>query len=336
MTAGPKARNHIPNFQSAIVKWFEVNARDLPWRRTSDPYRIWISEMMLQQTQVATVIPYYKRFLDRFPSLQILAKSSEEEVLKFWEGLGYYRRAKNLRLAAQLIVAKFDGEFPDTREALLEIPGIGPYSAGAILSIAFRKSTPALDGNLIRVYSRMYAVTEAVDELATMKRLWKIAKDHAPSESGRSREFAEGMMELGALICTPKNPLCHTCPVQNMCRAFRRKIVGKLPTKNRGRTREKLFEAVAVMRRKNKVALFPKGSDPKFPDFMRLPFCALPKKIIQTQKSFRYSVTYRDIEVFLQKELPSNGQKPVWVEQSKLSEILLPAIDRKILRAHLG
>ncbi|MDB5037383.1 MAG: mutY [Bacteriovoracaceae bacterium] len=324
----------ILKFQNQIVSWFNKNARKLPWRETSDPYKIWISEVMLQQTQVSTVIPYYDRFLKRFPNLESLAASTEDEVLKYWEGLGYYRRGKNLRLAAQMIVEKFSGKFPDTREELLSIPGIGPYSAGAILSIAFRKTAPALDGNLIRVYARFYGIQDDVAEVKTLKVLWKLAGEHAPDDSKMTREFAEGMMELGALICTPKNVKCTECPVSKNCVALKKDLVALLPRKRPDRKREKLYEQVWLQRKKNKVAFYPKGSDPKFPDFMRLPHRFLKAPPILYEKKFKYSVTHRDFEVFLMKT-STVEKRIIWLDRAKLQEILLPAIDRKIIRSAL-
>lgn len=328
----------IPEFRKAVVDWFAANARDLPWRETSDPYKIWVSEMMLQQTQVSTVIPYYKKFLAKFPNVRSLASASELEVLKLWEGLGYYRRAKNMRLAARMIVEKFDGKFPATREELLSVPGIGPYSAGAILSIAFRKSTPALDGNLIRVYSRVYALRDLVNETSTLKKLWALALEHCPPDANASREFTEGMMELGALICTPKNPNCDLCPLARLCEAKKLNLVAELPRKAAERLREKYYEVVSIVRKGDKLGLLPKGSDPKFPDFMRLPFRLVrkPTKKEIALRKFKYSVTHRDFEVFVETKRAGASNKFVWVSSRELDEILLPAIDRKIVRANLA
>lgn len=328
----------VKKFQDAIVSWFKESARDLPWRKTSEPYKIWISEMMLQQTQVATVIPYYLRFLERFPNIEALAEASEDEVLKYWEGLGYYRRAKNLRLAAQLICRELDGRFPNSRDELLQIPGIGPYSAGAILSIAFRISTPALDGNLIRVYSRFYAIRDAVDSSATLKNLWEIARAHAPSEPECSREFAEGMMELGALICTPKNPKCPFCPLKKDCVGFETKIAETLPRKARKGERQVKYERVIYAMRQNKIGFLPKGSDPKFPDFLRLPYRSL-KKAPQDSKKFRlfrYSFTHRNFRVYVERAKIPTRMKMIWLPKAELENILLPAIDRKIIRSFGG
>lgn len=323
-------------FQTQILNWFAQNARSLPWRETSDPYRIWISEIMLQQTQVATVVEYYKRFLERFPDLQSLAAASEEEVLKYWEGLGYYRRGKNLRLAAQMIIEKFGGEFPRTHEELLSLPGIGPYSAGAILSIAFRLSAPALDGNLIRVYSRYYGIQKPVDETQTLKKLWNLARSHSPQSADEVREFAEGMMELGALVCTPQNPRCNECPLRASCQAHHKGLTQSLPRKKRKAASVKKFELIYFSTKKDRVALLPKGSDRKYPDFRRLPFKSLSTepRSSQYQTKFKYSVTHRHFLAFVSSKLPKRSVE--WIKIKDLSQVLLPAIDRRILKHFLG
>ncbi len=327
-------------FSDLIVEWFRKEARDLPWRKTSDPYRIWISEIMLQQTGVSTVISYFEKFIKRFPTIKDLAAADEHEVLRYWEGLGYYRRAKNLRAGAQMICKEFAGTFPNTRDELLKVPGIGIYSAGAILSIAFRKPQPALDGNLIRVYSRYFGIQDFVDEGSTLKKLWKIAEDQMPRSSEEIRAFTEGMMELGATVCSPKNPRCLFCPVRKNCKSFKEGWQFDLPRKRLSKKREKHEEVVYIFNKKNKLAFLPKGSDPKFPDFLRLPYQKIssrdeiPKAFIHKLK---YSVTHRDFVVYLtsgsvRSEVDVPKKNWIWLEEKELSNILLPAIDRKALR----
>jgi len=320
-----------------VIRWFLANHRKLPWRETSDPYKIWVSEVMLQQTTVATVIDYYKRFLDLFPSLVVLGSADEAEVLKAWQGLGYYRRAKNLRAGAQFVIEKFSGQLPKTLSELLEIPGIGRYSAGAILSIAHRIPTVALDGNLIRIYSRHEGVSDPVDDSATLKRLWQIAESHVPSDSSVAREFTEGMMELGALVCTPRNPKCGNCPLKSSCRAFSDGLTEILPRKSKSLARKKLVEIVYWSEKNGKVAVCSKGSDPKYPDFMRLPFkpgdgASKPKTFL---KKLKYAVTDRDFEVYLVKgNQKHSGVR--WISLDRFDDVLLPTIDRKIIRLMKG
>jgi A/G-specific adenine glycosylase len=207
--------NRSREIQTSLLHWFEQNGRDLPWRKTRDPYAIWISEIMLQQTQVATVIPYYQRFLKSFPTVHRLAKSDLSRVLKIWEGLGYYSRARNLHRASKIILNHFKGKIPDHLTDLLNLPGIGKYTAGAILSIAYNKEAPILDGNVKRVLSRLFAVSK--DPKKTEGLLWKISESLIPK--GRPNAFNQALMDLGSMICAPKDPLCHRCPLYRCCKA---------------------------------------------------------------------------------------------------------------------
>ena len=200
-----------------LLKWFRKNARDLPWRKTKDPYAIWISEIMLQQTQVDTVVPYYHRFLKRFPTVRQLARARLDTVLKLWEGLGYYSRARNLHLAAKTIIRDHNGNIPQTKQTLLSLPGIGLYTAGAIASIAFNKDESLVDGNVIRVLCRLFRIRKNPKSGTTQKRLWHLAKELLPS--GRAGLFNQAMMELGATVCLPRKPNCGACPLRKMCGA---------------------------------------------------------------------------------------------------------------------
>jgi len=203
--------------QTQLLRWFELKGRDLPWRKTRDPYAIWISEIMLQQTQVATVIPYYKNFLKSFPTVRHLARADLSDVLRVWEGLGYYSRARNLHKAARTVVTLFNGKIPDTPEDLLSLPGIGRYTAGAILSIAFNREAPILDGNVKRVVARTFAIPGDPKEAKTEQKLWEISGALIPR--GHASSFNQALMELGATVCTPKAPLCLICPLHDLCKA---------------------------------------------------------------------------------------------------------------------
>lgn len=211
------------------MEWYAKFQRDLPWRHTQDAYRVWISEIMLQQTRVATVIPYYERFLSRFPNIAALAAAPEEEVLRFWSGLGYYSRARNLLLAAKKIVTRHGGKFPDTRTAALELPGIGHYTAAAILSIAFGEKLAVLDGNVARVLARLDVLHGDLRSPRRWSELQTRADELlAPAEPG---DWNQAMMEFGATLCTPRSPQCLICPVQRFCGARRAGIVEELPEK---------------------------------------------------------------------------------------------------------
>ena len=206
----------------ALGRWFERQKRVLPWRDAPTPYRVWVSEIMLQQTQVVTVVPYFERFMASFPTVERLAAASEDAVMKHWAGLGYYSRARNLHRAAQGVVTDSGGAFPADREGWESIPGVGPYTAGAILSIAYEKPEAILDGNVERVVSRFRTVTRAGGDSFYKQRLWRLSGlgvRQAASAGVSPSVFNQALMELGATVCTPKNPRCELCPVAEGCRA---------------------------------------------------------------------------------------------------------------------
>ena len=210
-----------------LLAWYRKCRRILPWRENPNPYGVWISEIMLQQTQVDTVIPYYYRFLELFPTVTALAAAPPEQVLKSWENLGYYTRARNLHQAAKVICEKFKGKIPDTWEAIIALPGIGAYTAGAILSIAFRKPIPAVDGNVRRVLSRLFAINAPIARTDTLKAIQALAASLVPKKMPGS--FNQALMDLGAMICTPKTPVCIDCPLSDLCRARKAGLQDRLP-----------------------------------------------------------------------------------------------------------
>ncbi|MBM3975798.1 MAG: hypothetical protein FJ299_02270, partial [Planctomycetes bacterium] len=228
--------SQAPDASAALVRdlcaWFDRAQRDLPWRRTRDPYAIWISEAMLQQTRVETVIPYWRRFLERFPDLRALAAAPEDSVVAAWSGLGYYRRARALREAARALVERHAGGFPRTRDAWLALPGVGPYTAGAVLSIAFDEPEPLVDGNVLRVFARLFAIAEPIDRPATVKRIWARAAELVPRRprgATRPRNWNQALMELGATVCLPREPNCGECPVRAHCAARAAGRTAELP-----------------------------------------------------------------------------------------------------------
>lgn len=239
----------------SLLRWFAENKRNLPWRRSRDSYKIWVSEIMLQQTQVDTVIPYYQRWMKRFPNLGSLASAPLSRVLKAWEGLGYYARARNLHRAARIIAKKREGKFPASAEELRKLPGIGRYTAGAISSIAFNQPEPILDGNVKRVLSRLFALKEAVDTQAGESRLWEMAEDLVTGVKGSYGDFNQALMELGALVCLPENPECGACPVENLCEAHRLKRETEFPVKLRNQKTEALKTVALVAWKDGRVLL---------------------------------------------------------------------------------
>jgi A/G-specific adenine glycosylase len=213
-----------------LLHWFSKNARTLPWRSIPTPYRVWVSEIMLQQTQVATVLPYYDRFLNSFPDIFALAQAKEADLMRHWEGLGYYRRARSMHAAAKQIVDQHDGVFPTEFDQVLALPGIGRYTAGAILSISGDQRFPVLEGNTQRVLSRWVALRRPPTEPASSKLLWQIADAMLPPKKG-SGAFNQAAMELGALVCTPRNPSCDVCPVRKHCTAHDQGLETEIPGK---------------------------------------------------------------------------------------------------------
>ena len=210
-----------------LLAWYRKNSRSLPWRETKDPYRIWISEIMLQQTRVDTVLPYYNRFLKTFPDVHALARAPLQDVLKAWENLGYYSRARHLHAASRMLVEQFGGKIPDTPEALKTLPGIGQYSAGAIMSIAFGRAVPAVDGNVRRILYRVFAITKPADDPEEQKKLFALAASLVPGT--QPGDFNQALMDLGATICRAKNPDCAACPLASVCRAHFAGLQNTLP-----------------------------------------------------------------------------------------------------------
>jgi len=235
-------------FQRRLLAWFERRKRALPWRTTRDPYRIWISEVMLQQTRVAAVLPFYERFLQRFPTVRALARAREEAVLEAWAGLGYYSRARNLKRAARVIVRKHGGHFPRTLEDALALPGVGRYTAAAVLSMAYGARLAVVDGNVARVLARLGAIRGDVRRPAIWKQLASAAqKLLAPAGLGTPGAWNQALMELGATVCTPRAPRCAECPLARDCRALSLGVQGLIPAKRLKRQTENVRLAAAVL-----------------------------------------------------------------------------------------
>ena len=276
------------SIRRSLLAWFAANARDMPWRRTRDPYAIWISEVMLQQTQVDTVIPYYHRFLETFPTIDRLAAADLDRLLKVWEGLGYYTRARNLHKAARAVVENHAGQIPDDLDALLSLPGVGRYTAAAVGSIAFGLAAAVLDGNVIRVLSRLDCVKDDPSKPKIRERLWQRADELLdPAHPG---DFNQAMMELGATICLPRNPLCLTCPVAAACIARARGLQDKLPIRKKAAKLPLRVVAVGLIWKDRKLLIDKRkpegllGGLWEFPGGKRLPGEKLPATIVREAK----------------------------------------------------
>jgi A/G-specific adenine glycosylase len=266
--------------QSQLLEWYYLNRRQLPWRGIHDPYKIWISEVMLQQTQVRTVIPYYERFLKKYPDISTLAKTKADKLLKCWAGLGYYSRARNLRKAAQVIMTGHGGKFPKTFEAVHALPGIGRYTAAAILSICFGEPLAVLDGNVMRVLTRALRIHSNINEGDVRQRLWKLAQDLLVCE--KPGDFNQALMELGAIICTPRQPNCSQCPWEGKCLAKLANVQELLPEKGNRKSSRKSFHAVVILEYHEKYLLVRRSEKGQLQGFWEFPCFELRSSQLET------------------------------------------------------
>ncbi len=246
------------SFRKSLINWYLEEKRNLPWRETSDPYKIWVSEIMLQQTRVDTVIPYYERFIHTFPTMEALAKAQEEKLLKQWEGLGYYSRARNLQAGVKEVVETYNSVVPKTREEILSLKGVGPYTAGAILSIAYGKPEHAVDGNVMRVLSRVLLIKEDIAIPKTRKIFEQAVTEIIDPQDPSS--FNQGLMELGAVICTPTSPKCLLCPVRDNCAAFYAGEQNVLPVKTKNKKTKILHYDIYLTQNEHQQFLMEKRS----------------------------------------------------------------------------
>ncbi len=329
---------NIPQFQKSLLRWYSKKARDLPWRRTRDPYAIWVSEIMLQQTQVTTVIPYYEKWMKKFPTLQSLARAPLDSVLHAWAGLGYYRRARMLHQGAQEVLKNWNGKIPERASELQKIPGIGRYTAGAIASIAFEEKSPLVDGNVIRVFSRLKALRSPVDQPSTLRRLWKLAEDLLPDES--IGNFNQALMELGSQVCTPQNPRCETCPVHGHCKAYRAQRQAFYPVRLLKEKMIKLRERAFLIEKNSRVLIQKQTGKDRWSGLWIFPNLNLEeslrrREVLKIKHGFtkylidlRVYQTQADEKIFLMPKMLS--KKFRWVKREDLKKIAFPSPHQKI------
>ncbi len=283
----PPARRQ--RLRRKLKNWYDGAARDLPWRETTDPYRIWISEIMLQQTTVAAVVPYYHRFFDAFPDLQSLAEAEEHEVLRLWEGLGYYSRARNIWKAARRIAGELNGNFPAQVSELRDLPGIGRYTAGAIASFAFDQKAPILEANTVRLYSRLMGYAGDPRSAEGQRTLWNFAESILPNTSpGR---FNQALMELGQAVCTPKEPDCSACPVSRECRAFAEGSQSSIPRPKEPRPLTDVTEASIAVRRNGAYLLRRRGEGERWAGLWDFPRFELGRRDVLLSSRLKMSKT---------------------------------------------
>ncbi len=336
-----------PALPGLLLEWYDKNARPLPWRRDSDPYHVWLSEIMLQQTGVLVVKDYYRRFLAVFPTVQALAGAEEQTVLKLWEGLGYYSRARNLMKAARLIVNEHGGRFPDTYEKIIKLPGIGHYTAGAIASICFNRPTPAVDGNVVRVITRIAGIGDEVTE-AVKKRITESLKAIYPAD--RPGDFTQSLMDLGAVVCIPNGtPKCGQCPVSDICAANRDGTAMSLPVKSQKQAKKQQELTVFLLSCGDDIALHRRGDSGLLAGLWELP--NVPGRLNDTAavalaaewgvkpaallRSFQRSHVFTHIKwdmVCYDIECGAQPDRFVWVSRRELSETYaLPTAFRKLV-----
>ena len=321
-------------FRQNLLRWYRRSHRKLPWRATRDPYRIWVSEIMLQQTRVDTVLPYYARWLRAFPTVQALARATDDRVLKLWEGLGYYSRVRNLHRAAQIIVREHDGKLPRTLDSLLELPGVGRYTAGAIASIAFGQRAPLVDGNVARVFARIFAIRADVRSPRTFQSLWQLAEHLLPEDN--PGEFNQALMELGALVCTPANPRCDICPMRHACRARARGLVTQLPHRGHKPQTVRVDANAALIRRGGRILLQRRPQRGLLANLWELPQADRSRFRLGRQLcEVRHTITHHRIAMRVLECIPkipirSNGRWR-WATRRQLQALALPAAHRRAI-----
>lgn len=342
------------SFSAAILQWFDQHGRKhLPWQQNKTPYRVWVSEIMLQQTQVTTAIPYYERFMQLFPDLPALANANIDEVLHAWAGLGYYTRARNLHRAAQMVMQDFHGQFPDTLESLQLLPGIGRSTAGAILSIAYQQRATILDGNVKRVLARYLGETEPVNEKSVEMKLWQAAENFTPQQ--RCDDYTQAVMDLGATLCTRSKPDCAHCPLVSHCKAYAEDMTHLLPAKKATRGIPTRTATFLVLQSGTHVYLQKRPAQGIWGGLWSLPqldgkpnkkrireFCLtelhLPVSKLSTQASFRHTFSHYHLEihpVLIQTTMPAKVMEcsdQIWYNPDDPAAVGLPKPIQTILR----
>jgi A/G-specific adenine glycosylase len=349
----------MSDWSHKLLKWYEINKREMPWRGISDPYKIWLSEVILQQTRVNQGWDYYNRFTEKYPTVKKLAAASEHDVLKLWQGLGYYSRARNMHHAAKEIATKYKGKFPADYESIRALKGVGDYTSAAISSIAYNLPYPVVDGNVLRVYSRVLGISTPIDSNEGKKKIWEAARELLPGKNPGT--YNQAIMELGSLCCTPKNPNCEECPIQSACYAFAHKLTDKLPIKTgKTKVRERYLNYVVITSGTKVLIRHRQGKDiwKGMYDFA----CIETEKAIPTEKLFK-SKEWKDlfattkpvieqvseayvhilshqklnanfIQVKISKPLKIVPEGGIWIEKKKIEKYALPRLIDNYIRKY--
>ncbi len=344
--------NNYDSFAQALLGWFELHGRhDLPWQVDRTVYRVWVSEIMLQQTQVATVIPYYHRFLSSFPSIKVLANAHIDQVLRHWQGLGYYARARNLHCSAQIIRDQYRGEFPQTINAVLQLPGIGRSTAAAILTFACGQNWPILDGNVKRVLARCFMVAGWYGQSSTMKQLWLLSEAVTPAQ--RTDDFNQAMMDLGSMVCLKSKPLCQHCPLANNCASNQQQVQHQYPHRKPAKRKPHKSTLMLLHRYRNQVLLYRRpptaiwGGLWSLPEVagvdevsawqqdnlsLQSPCSSVYENLIKHQFShFSLDISVAIVELVSFPKKVADCENQVFVDFNRLSELGLPTPVRNIL-----
>lgn len=295
------------NFSYEILNWYAENKRVLPWRSTRNPYNIWLSEVMLQQTRVAQGLPYYEKFIKEFPTVKEMASASEERVLKLWQGLGYYSRARNMHATAKMVVNEFNGSFPNTYEGLIKLKGVGDYTASAIASICFNQAEPVVDGNVYRVLARYYGIELAINSTAGIKHFKKLAREVMNTKE--IRDYNQGIMEFGAIQCTPKKPYCLHCPLSENCIALAQNRVHELPVKlKKLKVKKKNFNYLIFLDSKKHTILEQRTGKGIWQNLYQFPLFESESEANINEVSRRVSENYPNIKKY---EISLFNEKPI-------------------------
>lgn len=336
-----------------LIRWYQANKRDLPWRGSKDPYEVWVSEIMLQQTRVEAVIGYYMRFMEQFPTIKALAAAPEDQVLKAWEGLGYYSRARNLKKAAEVMMEQWEGQFPSTYEEIRSLPGIGEYTAGAICSIARGQAYPAVDGNVLRVIARLYNIEEDVMTSAGKRHITSITERNIPE--GYAGEYTQSMMDLGAAICIPKYPRCGECPIKSECAAYEKGVAESLPIKKKKQPPQRVERFILIVHRGDTVLMTRRGKQGVLAGLWEFPGIDMedadtvegrwqqtfglsiqkPKPVLTAEHVFSHIHWYMHVyetTVSEDSEPLAKGLHYQWMTVSELADAMIPVAFRKIMQ----
>ncbi len=350
----PAVRRKI---RESLLQWFAEHGRDLPWRRNYSPYEVWISEIMLQQTQIKTMLPFYFRWMERFPDAASIAGTSEDELFRYWEGLGYYARAKNLQKAARRIVSEFSGKIPEDFDSVRALPGVGPYTAGAIMSFAFNADVPAADANAARIFSRLFDISVPSDSGEFRNVVWYYAFDVLPR--GRSRDFNQALMDFGSRICLPRSPLCVECPLASCCEARKKGVADLRPVHGGRKAVVQVVRAVGIAIEDGKVLVRKRPESGLMPNLWEFPggeaqngegpeqtlrrawLRELGMEIGRLEKVAVIKHTHTTFRVTLHAFLcrvpacnfPDDAPAARWIDLRELERLAFPAAHRKIIRA---